>query len=66
MIDMKALLKLITGTTLLIGSSFAMAHPGHQGGSLLADVGHSFSGIDYFLGLLVVCVLIYNIFKRTD
>lgn len=64
--EMKALLKLITGTILLIGSNLAMAHPGHQGESLLADVGHSFSRMDYFLGLLVVCVLIYNFIKRTD
>ena len=64
--NMKVLLKLITGTTLLIGSNLTMAHPGHQGGSLLADVGHSFSGIDYLLGLLVACVVLYSLFKRTD
>ena len=63
---MKTLFKLISGVTLFIGSKLALAHPGHEAGGMLADVGHAFSAIDYFLGAVLTCALIYHLIKRTD
>jgi hypothetical protein len=63
---MKKLLTLFTSALCCVSSNFALAHPGHQVDGMIGQAGHAFTSVDYFLGALLVSVVIYQIIRRQN
>ena len=61
---MKKLIILFTSTFCYIGSSLALAHPGHEVAGMIGQAGHAFTSADYFLGALLVSVVVYQIIRH--
>ena len=63
---MRKLFKLGTAITLLAGNSIAIAHPGHDAGGLLANAAPAFTDTQYLVGIALVCIVVYQLIKRTN
>jgi hypothetical protein len=63
---MKKLFTFLTAALSYLASGIVLAHPGHEAGSVLGQAAHAFSAMDYFLGSLLLGLVIYHLIKRTQ
>jgi hypothetical protein len=61
---MKKLITLFTSALLYTGNNLVLAHPGHQVDTMVGQAAHAFTSVDYFLGALLVSVVVYQIIRH--